>query len=76
MPSEFSRLQLEGEEFLLTSPFIELMVGPHVARDLHRCQPKNHQRACEQLSPVPAPPESLSSITQVAIAHPQGLCDP
>ena len=24
MPSGFSRLQLEGEEFLLTSPFIEL----------------------------------------------------
>src|SRR6266446_6455316 len=52
------------------------MVRPHMARALSRCQPENDQRACEQLGPVPTPQESLSSVTYVAVADPEGLCDP
>ena len=44
------------------------MVRLHMARALRRCQPKNFQRACEQFGPVPAPQESLSSVTHVTIA--------
>ena len=52
------------------------MARTHVARALRRCPPKNDPRACEQLGPVPTPQESLSSVTHVAIADPEGLCDP